>query len=72
MRCLQKLQRCGNANHFTIPRVACLWLGWLPGEAFIFETLEDKSVRIRKPTPDDFAPKNPPRLVVDNSLPPTP
>jgi antitoxin component of MazEF toxin-antitoxin module len=69
MRCIQKLVRCGNATHFTIPRAALLWLGWLPGEQVIFEVLEDKSVRVRKPTPDDFAPKHVRSLKLADSVP---
>lgn len=69
MRCLQKLVRCGNATHFTIPRALLLWLGWLPGEQVIIEALEDRSIRVRRPTADDFAPKGVPSLKLDASMP---
>ena len=72
MRCLQKLVRCGNATHFTIPRVALFWLGWLPGESLILEVLEDHTIRVRRPQPDEFTPRGIPSLKLDTSLPPTP
>lgn len=69
MRALQKLLRCGNATHVTIPRAAMFYLGWLPGEQVIFELLEDKSVRVRRPTVDDFSVKGAPTLVLDREMP---
>lgn len=71
MRCMAKLQRCGNATHVCIPRAAMFWLGWLPGEAVVFEVLEDKSVRFRRLTTDDVAPKRPGRVVFDKEFPVT-
>jgi antitoxin component of MazEF toxin-antitoxin module len=69
MRCLQKLCRCGNSTHFAIPRPALFWLGWLPGEQVIFELLEDKSIRVRKPTSDDFAAKGAASIKLETSMP---
>lgn len=69
MRCFQKLCRCGNSTHVAIPRTALLWLGWLPGEQVIFELLEDKSVRFRRHTSDDFAPKGAASIKLDTSMP---
>lgn len=69
MRCLQKLVRNGNSTGVTLPRPLLFHLGWLPGEAVIVELLEDKSVRIRRPTADDFAPRRPARMVLDSELP---
>lgn len=71
MRCLQKLMRCGNGTHLTIPRAALFYLGWLPGEQVIFELLEDKSVRVRKPNQDDFNIKGVPALRLSSELPAT-
>lgn len=62
MRALQKLVRNGSATQVTIPRHMLVHLGWLPGEAIIIELLEDGSVRVRRPTESDFAPKRPPHL----------
>lgn len=69
MRALQKLLRCGNATHFTIPKAALFYLGWLPGQSVIVELLEDKSIRVRQPTHEDFTPKNMPALKLDTSMP---
>jgi len=69
MRVLQKLVRCGNSTHFTIPRPALFWLGWLPGEWMVLELLEDHSIRVRRVDPNELAPKNPGRLVLDATLP---
>lgn len=69
MRCFQKLVRNGNATHVCIPRTALMWLNWLPGEGIILEVLEDRSIRLRRAVPDDFLPKNPKALRLDNSLP---
>lgn len=71
MRCTAKLQRCGNATHVCIPRSVMTWLGWLPGQEAILEVLEDKSVRFRMPTADDFAPKRTGRVVFDKEFPVT-
>jgi antitoxin component of MazEF toxin-antitoxin module len=69
MRALQKLVRNGNSTQVSIPRATLQWLEWLPGEAVIIETLEDKSIRIRRPAADEFLPKRPARMVFDASLP---
>jgi hypothetical protein len=45
------------------------WLGWLPGEAIIFELLEDQSVCFRKPKSDEFMVKGARLVRLDNSLP---
>lgn len=69
MRCLQKINQCGDSAHVAIPRSAMFWLGWLPGQAIILEILEDKSVRIRPVAEGDLVPKRPARIVLDNSFP---
>lgn len=69
MRQLQKLQRCGNSTHVAVPKQALAWLGWLPGEAILFELLENKTVVFRKPTESDFAPKKPRPVVLEAALP---
>ena len=56
MRCLQKIGRCGNATHITLPRAALFYLGWLPGEFIVLELTEGKEVVLRRPKPDEFAP----------------
>ena len=71
MRCIQKLVRNGNATHVALPRPLLMWLNWLPGEAIVVEALEDKSVRLRRPTSDDFLPRNPKPLKLDTSFPST-
>lgn len=37
-------------------------LGWLPGESVMIELLEDSTLRVRRPIPQDFAPIHAPRL----------
>jgi hypothetical protein len=39
-------------------------LGWLPGEAVIIELLEDETLRLRRPSADDFAPVRMPRMTM--------
>jgi antitoxin component of MazEF toxin-antitoxin module len=63
MRALQKLVRNGNATGISIPRPMLVHLGWLPGEQFILELLEDGSVRVRRPVERDFAPIGAPRML---------
>jgi antitoxin component of MazEF toxin-antitoxin module len=63
MRALQKLVRNGNATSISIPRPILVHLGWLPGEQFILELLEDGSVRVRRPVERDFAPIGAPRML---------
>lgn len=65
MRAIQKLVRNGNANSISIPRPILVHLGWLPGEQFIIELLEDASLRIRRPVERDFAPLGAPGLLHD-------
>lgn len=72
MKVLQKINQCGSSSHFTIPRAVMFWLGWLPGQYLILEVLEDKSVRLRERTEDDFAPKHPARIVFDKHFPERP
>lgn len=69
MRALQKLTRNGSSTTVTIPRAVLIHLGWLTGEMIVLEVLEDQSVRVRRPTEADFAPKRTPRLVLDDTLP---
>ena len=69
MRCLQKLCKCGNATHFTIPRAALFYLGWLPGESMVLELLEDKSIRIRRLTADDVTIKGAASIKLADNLP---
>jgi len=68
MRALQKLVRNGNSTAVAIPRPFLITLGWLPGESVVLEILEDRSVRVRRPTERDFAPSHPPRLVYDEPV----
>lgn len=63
MRALQKLTQKGSSTGFTIPKAILHHLGWLPGESFILELLEDESIRVRRPTERDFAPIGPPRMI---------
>jgi antitoxin component of MazEF toxin-antitoxin module len=72
MRALQKLVRNGNSTHIAIPIGVLHWLGWLPGEAVILETLEDKSILVHRPGPNDFLPKRHKAVVLDPELPLTP
>lgn len=53
---MQKLVRNGNSTQVTIPRQLLGELEWLPGQGVIVETLEDKSLHIRLPQPEDFSP----------------
>lgn len=68
MRQLLKLVRCGNATHITVPRAALFHLGWLPGQQVIFELLEDQTIRVRRPTPEDFASISMPSLKLSNEV----
>lgn len=63
MRALQKLTRNGNATCVSIPRAILHTIGWLPGESIILELLEDQSLRIRRPSADDFGPTAAPRIL---------
>jgi antitoxin component of MazEF toxin-antitoxin module len=65
VRAEQKLVRHGNATGVNIPRQILTHLGWLPGEAVVVELLEDKSLRLRRRTVDDYAPIRSPRIVYD-------
>lgn len=69
MRALQKLVRNGNSTQVTIPRAVLVYLGWLPGEEIILELTDAKHVVIRRPTPDEFAPKRAVSVVLDASMP---
>ena len=69
MRVLQKLVRCGNATHVSVPRPMLTWLGWLPGERVIVELLEDKTVRLRMPAPDEFAMRGLRPVALDDTMP---
>lgn len=69
MRALQKLCVCGNSCHVAIPRSALHWLGWLPGEAVIFEVTENKQVVFRRPAPDEFLPKRAVSILIDGKFP---
>jgi antitoxin component of MazEF toxin-antitoxin module len=66
MRAEQKLVRHGNAVGINIPRVIMNTLGWLPGDLVVVELLEDKSLRLRPRTRDDYAPITTPRIVYDD------
>lgn len=69
MRAFQKLVKNGNAAGVSIPRPLLIHLGWLPGEFFILELLEDDSIRVRRPRELDFAPMSAPRMLPQpNSL----
>jgi hypothetical protein len=57
MRTFQKLIRNGNSTQITILKPILIHLGWLAGEAVVIDVLEDKSLHIYKPRPEDFAPK---------------
>lgn len=54
MVALQKLRRNGNATSVSIPRPMMMHLGWFTGKAIIVELLEDRTIRLRPPTPTDF------------------
>jgi antitoxin component of MazEF toxin-antitoxin module len=69
MRRLQKLVRCGNSTHVTLSPQMTTWLGWLPGESVIVELTENKTVVIRRPSADDFAPKRMVAVLLDGSMP---
>ena len=69
MRALQKLVRNGNSTQVAIPRVLLHYLGWLPGEAVIVECTESHHVVVRRPAPDEFAPKRTVSLVLDDTPP---
>lgn len=69
MRCVAKLQRCGNATHVAIPKRACEWLGWLQGELVVFQLNEDRSVTYSKSGLDRLAPKYTGIVTIETSLP---
>ena len=69
MRVLQKLVRCGNATHVSVPRPMMLYLGWLPGHRVIVELLEDKSIRLRMPSADEFAMQGMKPVQLDDTMP---
>jgi len=71
MRALQKICVCGNSAHVAIPKSALFWLGWLPGEQIIFEVTENKHVVLRRPEPNEFAPKHAASIVLDKRMPET-
>ena len=71
MRALQKLVSNGNSTQVTLPRTVLHYLGWLPGEQIILEVTEAKHVVIRKPAPDEFAPKRAVSVVLDSTFPGT-
>ena len=68
MRAIQKIIRNGNSAMVTIPRPLLIHLEWLPGETLILELLEDKSIRIRRPTERDFAPVQRPQIIFETPL----
>jgi antitoxin component of MazEF toxin-antitoxin module len=68
MRAQQKLTQKGNSFGFSIPKQMLVFLGWLPGESFIVELTDDRSVLIRRVTERDLAPIGPPRML-DRGLP---
>lgn len=55
-RVLQKLCKHGNATAICLPRFVLYDLGWVSGQAVMVEILEDRSVRLRLPCAQDFAP----------------
>lgn len=57
-----KLVANGNCTAVNIPKAMLHYLGWLSGEEIVFELLEDRSIRIRELTRDDFP--TPKRLAV--------
>lgn len=69
MRALQKLVRNGNSTQVTIPRTVCHFLGWLPGEPVILEITDEKTLLIRRPGPNDFAPKRMVPMMLDAAAP---
>jgi len=69
MRAIQKIVRCGGASHFTIPRAAMFYLGWVTGQQIMLEVLEDRSIRIRPLTHDDFSINGVASIKVDNTAP---
>jgi len=71
MRCLQKIGQCGNSAHLTLPRAVLFYLGWLPGELIILELTETKELVVRRPNPDEFAPKRVKLVMLDRTAPVT-
>lgn len=69
MRALQKLVCNGNSTQVTIPRTLLHWLGWLPGEGIIVEATEQKTVVIRRPNANDFAPQHAVSVLLDSRFP---
>lgn len=65
MTALQKLARHGNSTAVSIPRAMLQHIDWLPGQHVIVEVLEDKSIRVRRPTEHDFMGTPTPRLMFD-------
>jgi antitoxin component of MazEF toxin-antitoxin module len=65
MRAELKLVRHGNATGVNLPKVILHTIGWLPGDMVVVELLEDKSLRLRQRTRDDYAPITAPRIVYD-------
>jgi len=72
MRALQKLVRNGHSTQVTIPRTLLHYLGWLAGEEVIVECTESRQIVIRRPAPDEFAPKRAVSVVLDRTPPVTP
>lgn len=69
MRYLQKIVQNGNSSQVTLGRALMAWCDLVPGQAIIVEALEDKSIRVRAPGPNEFLPKRPARIVLDNGVP---
>lgn len=70
MRALQKLVKNGNAYRVSIPRTFLHHLGWLPGENFILELLDNRCVLVRRIQPGEFDPIASPRLLPSSGNPP--
>jgi hypothetical protein len=51
----------------SIPRQVLTHLGWLTGSLIVLEVLEDDSIRLRKPSPDDFAARGQRPVPLDQS-----
>lgn len=65
MRADVVLRMDGNARVLTIPRQMTTYLGWLPGDRFVVELLEDHTVHVRPLTPADFMPSKRASIVYD-------
>lgn len=69
MRCVAKLQRCGNATHVAIPKRACEWLGWLQGELVVFQLNENRTISYSKADLQQLAPKHQGIVMIETSVP---